>query len=97
MPRLRQPPPARRLQRIRLCFQSIETEPLTSDDPDPRVASRRHAAADPDRIVAAKAGHIDVRVGGKCAEVAGIAESPDRADMPVLEFTLAEQRRAVGE
>ena len=84
--------------KYRFAFRRLEQiEPLAGDHPDARVARRRHAAADPDRIVAAEPRHIDLRVGGEGAEIAGIAKSPDHPGMPVLEFALPECRRAVGE
>ena len=74
-----------------------EIEPLVEHDPQRRDSRRRDAARDADRIVAAVARHIDVRVGREGRAVALIVEAPDRAGVAVLEFRPARDRLAVGE
>ena len=76
-------------RKYRPAFSRLEqVEALLDDHPDARIARRRHTPADADRIVAAEARHIDLRVAGEGAQIAGIAKPPDRAGVAVLELRL---------
>src|SRR6516225_723146 len=73
-----------------------EIEPLRVDQPKPRVTRHHHAAANPHRIVAAEARHVDAGIGHVSGPVPGASKSPCRTGKWLFELAFSLQRLAVG-
>src|SRR4051794_23519857 len=79
-------------------FSSAEQEQaLAGNQPEPRIARRRYAARDVDRVVAAELRAVDIGMAEENAAVALVAEAPDRAGLRGLEIGAAGERSGVGE
>src|SRR6202035_1691272 len=74
-----------------------QIEPLSRDQPEPRIAGDGDAAGQIDRVVAAELRAINVGMGDKGGAIALVAETPDGACLRGLEVLAADLGAGVDE